>query len=106
MDETLELRREHQVDEHDGQEEEEVEAAARLAEFLRLSAQLPLHPGRELRAHDQVEIVERFPEADPWDEIRRDRRRPLPVVVIELLRRHRLLDLDHVGQLHQPAVPA
>ena len=61
------------------------------AELFRLPGQLALHAGGQLGAGDAVEVVERFPEAHARNEVRGDRRRALPVVVVELLRRHRLL---------------
>jgi hypothetical protein len=58
MPETLELCRQHQVDNADGEQEGEVQCAAHLAELARLAVVVDLRFLGQLGAHHIVEEVE------------------------------------------------
>ena len=105
VDPALELRREHQVDERQRQQEGDVEAAGGGAELPALPVESVTTPAGRFAAAS-VQEGQRLAERVARRQGCRQRRRAQLVEVVELLRGHGLLDAHQVGQRHHLAVAA
>ena len=101
VDEALELARQHQEDEHQGDHEQQVQPAAGLGELARFSCQIGTNPGRQGAARDRPQIAQGSPDRHAGGQVRGQGRRAHPVEVVELLGCHLLAHLDHARHLDQ-----
>jgi hypothetical protein len=104
VEEALELRREGEVDHHDGQEESKVERGSRFLELPRLPRQLGGEPLREVLIGDGLELIEDRAQGGAMRDAPLDGGGALPLVVVELPRGHRLPHLDEARELHHLVV--
>jgi hypothetical protein len=102
VDEALELGGQDQIDEHHGEEEEEIELGAGGPELQRLPGELVLDPGGEIGGGDPIQVPEGGIQVHPRSQVGGQGGRADAVVVIELLGGHGFLDLEHVGELDEP----
>src|SRR5690606_1783169 len=84
--ETLELRRENQIDEGKREPEHQPQAGGRLLELARLSGIVDLRGWRQQLSRDLLQIFERLSDRVAGREIGFDRRRAPLIEMVELAR--------------------
>ncbi|MDT4848261.1 hypothetical protein FQZ97_823480 [compost metagenome] len=106
VDEALELRGQHQVDEHQGQGEDQRHAAAGVLEVPRGAGVVELGIRREHRTGRLLQIIQGLAQGVAGADVGGDRHRAQLVEMVELPRRHGFPHFDQVGQLHHAVVAA
>ena len=105
-DEALELSRQHQIDEDQGQQEGEEQLSAGFTELAGLPIQIRDGSGRQLRLDCRIDRIERLAQSGAGRDIAVDHRSAQFVEVVELLRRDGLVEPHQIGKLNQLIVPA
>ncbi len=99
IDEALELRREHQVDEREGQHEHEVDVRGGIAELARLAVQVGLGGGRQHLPGRLLHEGERLAQGVAGRQRGGDRHGADAVEVVQALGRHALAHRHQVREL-------
>ena len=102
--EALELRRQHQVDEGEREQEDEREALRAGLELARLAVVVGAVARRQDAAGGVLHPLQRLAERVARRQVGGDRHRAALAEVVELARRHALVHLHDAGQRHHAAV--